>query len=1083
MKILKDLNKLKEIISDIFQSKKILEKISNTNELHLKNINGSLKSFLVDYLTKNINKPIYIFVDNNETSIEFQNDFESLNISVPIFSSLDFIKNDNYIHSENHYFTDLVSKIYNDTKLIILLNKSILDFEIEDPKNYNIEKIELKVNNNYNFNELAIKLNELDFKKVEFVSNIGEYAIRGGIIDIYPLSAINPYRLEFWGDDIESIREFETISQRSIKNLNEIEIVSLIKSDISNKIRFQEVISKDSLIFYDDLEFYINENQEKFEVFKKVIFNSLNKNSIDLKSKPQSNYNTSIKDLTTEIINYDSVYNYHVTAESKNHIERIYNILSSNLENDFEYEEDYALEFLNKSNWYSSFLSNGFSIDNIKVIAEHEFFKRNKKTSKNSTSKSKVLLQELNSLKNGDYIVHEDKGIAKFQGFRSINIGDSTQDCIQLEFDGGDLLYVNMNYINKIQRYSAQEGLVPKVSKLGSAEWERRKSRHKKKIKEIARDLIKLYAKRKMQPGFAFDKDSIWQKEFEASFIYDDTIDQKSATEEIKRDMESSMPMDRLLCGDVGFGKTEIAVRAAFKAVQSGKQVAVLVPTTILAHQHIMSFKDRLSRYPVRIEVLSRFVSSKKQKEIIQDLKIGKVDILIGTHRILSKDIEFNNLGLLIVDEEQRFGVAAKEKLREIRVSIDTLTLTATPIPRTLNFSLLGARDLSIMETPPKNRLPVYTEIIEWQNEKLVEIIENEIKRGGQVFFVNDKVQDLELIQYDIKALLPKIKIGIAHGQMQSKELENVMQKFISGEIDLLLTTKIVESGLDIPNANTMIINKAQNFGLAELYQLRGRVGRSNQQAFCYLVIPHNQKLNQNSIKRLQAIEEFTDLGSGFQIALRDMEIRGAGNLLGSEQSGAIYDIGFELYQKVLDEAVNELKNEEFKELFNNKEENILDNISNYDVSIDTSEDCFIPEDYIHSETERFELYQKFYKLNSNKELNDLEKEIYDKFGKPPLEFKNLIFAIKLRIQAVKIGLEKLILKNNLITLELPNPNNEIFYSNVFPLMLDFIQTINDSRLIQGKEKLSIKIPINKKEETVEILWKLNKVIEELSYE
>ena len=1084
MKIQKNIKSLSDEIYQVIDDFGIITNLNANKNINIKNINGSLKSFFINYLVNNYYNKIIIIVENSEKAVEFQNDFETLNTTIPIFSMFDIKKSESSLsNSINHILNDLTKKIINNEPLILLINKDILELNVQNPNDYEVKKLNLEIGLNYNFNNLISELMELSFERVDYVSQVGEFAVRGGIIDIFPITFDHPIRIELWGEEIESIREFDVTSQRSIKSLNQASISSYTKINDNPKVNFYNLISNNFRLIIDDIEFYNNNLKELSNNNNYIIFNGLDKASYDFKSKIQRNYNASAKELTKDILDKKIDFTYYLTFESKKHLERLYNILHSSLELDFNIDENKIDPILDNITWIPNFLSSGFILNNISVLAEHEIFNRNKKTSKNAKSNSRTLLQELTSLKNGDYIVHEDKGIARFQGFRTINIGDSTQDCIQLEFEGGDLLYVNMNYINKIQRYSAQEGLVPKVSKLGSSEWERRKIRHKKRIKEIARELISLYAKRKMQPGYMFDKDSVWQKEFEASFIYDDTIDQLNATEDIKKDMESPMPMDRLLCGDVGFGKTEIAIRAAFKAVQSGKQVAILVPTTILAHQHIMSFNDRLSRYPVKTEVLSRFVPKKKQNDIVQNLKLGKVDILIGTHRILSKDIEFKNLGLLVVDEEQRFGVSAKEKLREMRVSIDTLTLTATPIPRTLNFSLLGARDLSVMETPPKNRLPVYTEIVEWEEDRVNEFISNEVKRGGQVFFVNDKIQDLELIMLDLKKTNPKIKFGLAHGQMQSKELENVMQKFISGELDVLCTTKIVESGLDIPNANTMIINKAQNFGLAELYQLRGRVGRSNQQAFCYLMIPKNYKLNQTSVKRLQAIEEFTDLGSGFQIALRDMEIRGAGNLLGAEQSGAIYDIGFELYQKVLDEAVNELKNEEFKELFKKDDNNLIENISNKNVAIEISDDCLIPEDYISSDTQRFEIYKNLYKFESNKELNELEQELVDKFGKLPQELKNLLYVIKVRIQAIKTGIEKIIIKENHFIIELPNSDNDSFYNHIFPLFLDFIQTIGSSQLLQNKQKLSIKIPIKRKEEVIEILWKLNKVIEGIEIE
>lgn len=1093
MKILKNYSLLKD---KIFSEKKfhnILSYIERKELVNINNIKGSLKSFALSYLYENQSCPIYIIAENQREASSYFNDLELLSPEAKLitaFTSERHLRNKLSEDEENEAFLLQAStEIISNNQYISILTKDIIDKKIQEPEEVFTSKIDLKVGQKLNFTDFTNGLIKNGFKRTDYVGDVGDIAIRGGILDIYPISFNNPIRLDFWGDEIESIREFDPISQRSNKEYNNISIIQAFSTsnDKSKFIKFIDIIPKNAIIIIDDLEFFTEKDElHKLSTFKKIVFNSFEKADIKLVSKEQKNFDSSIQALTKQLLEQVKYgFDIFISAESKNYLERLSNIIFAHLENDLIYNEREIDNFFNKINWLDTTLTTGFEFSTSTFLfTEHQIFQRNRLSEKtNNKSRAKKNIIELNSLKNGDYIVHEDKGVAKFEGFRSVKFGDSYQDCVQLAFEDGDVLYVSMNYINKIQKYSAQEGIEPKLSKLGSSDWERRKQRHKKKIKEIARELIKLYAKRKMQPGYAFDKDSIWQKEFEASFIYDDTIDQKRATEEIKNDMESNMPMDRLLCGDVGFGKTEIAIRAAFKAVQSGKQAAVLVPTTILAHQHLMSFRDRLHRFPVNIQVLSRFVPKSKQNEIVQNIKHGKVDIVIGTHRILSKDIEFKDLGLLVVDEEQRFGVKAKEKLREMRVSIDTLTLTATPIPRTLNFSLMGARDLSIMETPPKNRLPIHTEIQQWDEDIICEVITKEIKRGGQVFFVNDKIQDLELLMYDLQEMLPQIKFKLAHGQMQPKEIENVMQKFISGEIDVLCTTKIVESGLDIPNANTMIINKAQNFGLAELYQLRGRVGRTNLQAFCYLLIPNDTKVSKVAIQRLQAIEEFTDLGSGFQIALRDMEIRGAGNLLGAEQSGAIYDIGFDLYQKVLDEAVRELKIDEFANVFETEDKLASKLLENNDVAIETADDCFISEDYVPSDTDRFEYYKRLYSIRENKQLTEMEKEFIDKYGKLPNELINLLFVIKLRIQAIKTGFTKIVLKLNKMLIELPEQENEYFYQKAFPVVLDHIQTIEGAQLHQGRKKLSIEIPIRNKQHSVEILWKINKSLEELDYE
>jgi transcription-repair coupling factor (superfamily II helicase) len=634
-----------------------------------------------------------------------------------------------------------------------------------------------------------------------------------------------------------------------------------------------------------------------------------------------------------------------------------------------------------------------------------------------------------------------------------------------------------LNYIHKIQPYTASEGITPKITKLGSGEWLRKKNRTKSKLKDIARDLIRLYAERKLQEGISYPSDTIWQKELEASFVYEDTPDQALTTQDVKNDMERPTPMDRLVCGDVGFGKTEVAIRAAFKAAQSGKQVAVLVPTTILAQQHYMTFTDRLKNYPIITEILSRFKNKSEQRKILDKLERGSIDIIIGTHRLLSEDVKFKDLGLLIIDEEHRFGVGAKEKLRRLRSNVDTLAMTATPIPRTLNFSMIGARDISNIETPPRNRLPVYTEILEWNLELIKAFIEKEISRGGQVFFVNDNIEGLEKIGRDIKMLIPGLKVGIAHGQMKTRELEDVMSRFISGKYEVLVTTKIIESGIDIPNANTMIINRADNFGLAELYQLRGRVGRTNKQAYCYLIIPQMKRLSGKTLRRLQAIEEFTELGSGFRLALRDLEIRGAGNLLGPEQSGYINEIGFDLYHKILDEALQELRFEEFGELFDLESHKRAIAISNDDVEIDLAGVAMFPESYIKSESERFYYYKRLYEMRTNEDLYQIVDEITDKYGALPDEARELIYAVKVRMAALDTGLRKVIIKGENLIAEFPQSDNKEFYEMTLPVIIEFINDSEICKLKQIKKKVFLEARINNRDEAIELLWRLKRTI------
>ncbi|GAB5465951.1 MAG: transcription-repair coupling factor [Candidatus Kapaibacteriales bacterium] len=997
----------------------------------------------------------------------------------------------NHIKTEEETYSWLVSSLTN-----LLSNEDSVSIALPDVFNYKMPTsdkivenyIEIKKGQKTSFDSFTTKLLLEGFEKVDYVKKEGQLAIRGGIVDILPTGVSNPIRIEFWGDEIDSIREFEINSQRSIKEYDRYEFLGKLfhEQNMENDADIYNFLPSKSLIVVLEPERLETPIEEK-EGYKYIYINGLATSDITLESSPQRNYEGRMaalaKDLQSKAILGHKLF---LSADGDIHINRFKEMVQEILFDETEVEStiDYASpdSTMSSITWLDSSPSEGFSSDELKmsVITEHQVFGRHRSIShtRKSDEKKSISLEELQALNIGDYVVHEDKGVCKFNGFQKVEIGDSIQDCVQLEFESGDKLFVNMNYIGKLQKYSAAEGVPPKLSKLGSAEWARRKARTKKKIKDIARNLIKLYAKRKSQQGFAFSEDNKWQHEFEASFIYEDTPDQAQATEEVKSDMESQTPMDRLICGDVGFGKTEVAIRAAFKAVQSGKQVAVLVPTTVLAQQHYMSFKDRLAKYPVEVGVMSRFRSKKQQTETLAKLERGSLDILIGTHRILSKDIIFKDLGLLIVDEEQRFGVAAKEKLRELRVSVDTLTLTATPIPRTLNFSLMGARDLSVIETPPRNRLPVDTEIAEIENELLTKAIERELGRGGQVFFVSDRVEDLDKIMLDLKIMVPSAKFAIAHGQMTGNQLENVMQDFISGRADVLVTTKIVESGIDIPNANTMIINRANNFGLAELYQLRGRVGRSNLQAYCYLLTEPKKKLSDTAMKRLQAIEEFTELGSGFKLALRDMEIRGAGNLLGGEQSGMIYDIGFDLYQKVLDEAVQELKYDEFSDVFEKQKISLADRIKNNELAIELDKEALIPDSYIPSDSERFAYYKKLYAAERKNILVSLEQEMIDKFGKIPEPVRNLMLALEIRIAAVKTGFERIVVKQDKMICEFPNKENEIYYEHALPIVLDFVQDIDEAEMKQGKQRLSVELPIDSYGHAVELLWKLKRSIE-----
>jgi transcription-repair coupling factor (superfamily II helicase) len=961
-------------------------------------------------------------------------------------------------------------------------------FDVED------SRISITKGQKVDFDKFVQELLLNGFTRTDFVASEGDIAIRGGIIDIFPFGKDNPLRLEFFGDFIESIREFDIISQRSINEHQEITFFNNLFniSTINQPVNIFDYIQNTEIIFVIDEPEILDipkEGQEKIKQYPNILINPLGKADYHVLVEQQPTFNGSIKEFTKKLQELEKLgTNIIVTADNedylmrlqnlvKNYYEQISNSNENNIQIDGNPNNGFSTDIISKIQWIDNPISNGFITKNYKyaIFTEHQIFERLKRLSQNRKSdKPSISLKELETLNYGDYIVHSDKGIAQFDGIQTIKIGNSLQDCIRLKFQDDDILYLNLNYINKIDRYYSSEGISPKLSKLGSPEWERRKQRLKKKIKDISRDLISLYAKRKSSEGFQFPEDNLWQKEFEASFMFEDTIDQTKTCEDVKKDMSSHFPMDRLVCGDVGFGKTEIAIRAAFKAATNGKQVAVMVPTTILAQQHYMTFKDRMNKYPIVVESLSRFKSKTEQYNILEKLKDGKIDIIIGTHRLLSNDVQFKDLGLLIIDEEHRFGVEAKEKLRKMRENIDTLTMTATPIPRTLNFSLLGVRDISVIETPPPNRLPVYTEIINWNKSIIRDAINKELARNGQVFFVSDKIYDLELITEELRAIVPNARFATAHGQMHTNHLEKIMEEFLERKYDVLVTTKIIESGLDIPNANTIIINRANNFGLAELYQLRGRVGRSNKQAYCYLVLPKDDKIPEKSLKRIQALEEFTELGSGLKLAMRDMELRGVGNLFGSEQSGFITDLGYELYSRVLDEAVQELKEEEFAQLFADQSQFHKKLLKNENLEIDYDQNAFFSQDYVPSETERYAFYKRMYQAKTPQEVSDLEKEAIDRFGRLPQEAENLFFIIRLRVLALGTGFTRLQVKSNTLTIELPENKSE-YYDEIFPTLIDFVSMFDNIQFIQQKNKLILVAQFNNNNEMLEFLWKLKK--------
>jgi transcription-repair coupling factor (superfamily II helicase) len=910
------------------------------------------------------------------------------------------------------------------------------------------------------FEAFKRELERLRFTRKDLVEGSGDYAVRGGLVDIFPFVGDNPLRIEFMGETVESIREFDPLSQRSIRELSRAVVVpDLLGGDAGGGSSLVDYLPPETLVIVEDGDLVRAAYEEagrrsgsgsfmEYAALEKLLglFPMVELRtppgsaggSVDFGALPQPPFNSSIRAL------HASLGELHrrglrvvMGCDGPSEVARLKDLLgSAGAFADPEGGEPeetgpVPVEYLHHS------LQQGFIYPEggFALFTEHQIFNRVKRRARRRGARGKGITErELQQLRRGDYVVHEDFGIGQFIGLHRIRVGRYEQEVVRVQYAERDALYVNLNYINRLQKYSSKEGHVPKLNRLGSPEWERLKNRTKQKVKDIARDLIALYARRKQSPGHAFGPDTPWQKELEASFQYEDTFDQAKATLDIKRDMETPAPMDRLICGDVGFGKTEVAVRAAFKAVMDGRQVAVLVPTTILVMQHFNTFVDRTARYGVQVRAISRFRARQEQQRILEEAKQGTADILIGTHRLLSKDVGFKDLGLLIVDEEHRFGVAAKEKLRQMRAGVDTLALTATPIPRTLHFSLMGARDLSIIATPPRNRLPILTEITQWNEDRIREAVLRELHRGGQVYVVHDRIQKIEEITDRLRGILPGIRIAHAHGQMHAHELEEVMVRFLEKKVDLLVSTKIIESGLDIPNVNTIIINRADRFGMAELYQLRGRVGRSNVQAYAYLLTPPPSVLPQATLRRLQALQEFNELGSGFNLAMRDLEIRGAGNLLGAEQSGFIESMGFETYTRVLEEAVQELKQQEFRDLF---VEEPAGRRPSRDTVVEPEFDAMVPESYVPSDTERLALYRRLYALTTDSQLAEIAAELRDRFGAFPPEVNNLFGVVRLRLHAARAGFRKVNISENTMEIDFPPSSDEEFYrSEAFQSMM-----------------------------------------------
>ncbi|WP_210463260.1 transcription-repair coupling factor [Rufibacter roseolus] len=952
-----------------------------------------------------------------------------------------------------------------------------------------------KVGEKLDVNFLTEMLASYDFERTDFVYEAGQFAVRGGIVDVFSYANELPFRLEMFGDEIESIRTFDPNTQLSVEQKKQISIIPNVQTKLLQETResFLDFIPDDSKIWVKDYRQTVEVVSESFEKaeqafkemlehsagvqivsnpedlfesgksFKKALetftlvefgkrFNFKNAEVVQFQAHPQPSFNKDFQRLVANLHeNQSKDFVNVIAAESPRQADRLTTIFD-------ELDHDVRFHHLMLA------LREGFVDDLVKLVCytDHQLFERfYKHKTREGYSKSKALtLKELRTLKPGDYVTHMDYGIGRFAGLEKVEVGGRLQEAIRLVYRDDDLLYVSIHSLHKISKYTGKEGTPPTMSKLGSQEWENKKKKVKSKVKDIAAELISLYAKRKKAPGYAYSRDGFLQAELESSFIYEDTPDQGKATEDVKNDMEQPHPMDRLVCGDVGFGKTEVAIRAAFKAACDGKQVAVLVPTTILAMQHYKTFRDRLEAFPVNVEYINRFKTTKQIKETLKRVGEGKTDILIGTHRLASKDVKFKNLGLLIIDEEQKFGVKTKDRLKEIKVNVDTLTLTATPIPRTLHFSLMGARDLSVIATPPPNRQPVQTELHVFEDTLIRDAVAHELKRKGQVFFVHNRISDIEEMANLILKLVPDAKVTYAHGQMDPEELEKRMMRFVEGEYDVLVSTNIIESGLDIPNANTIIINRAHMFGLSDLHQMRGRVGRSNKKAYCYLLTPPVSGLPSDARKRLSTLEEFSDLGEGFKIAMRDLDIRGAGNMLGGEQSGFINDLGFEAYHQILDEAVQELKETEFRDLFfkDTDLEKLVEPVR--ECTVETDLEILIPDSYISNISERLQMYSKLDRVKDLESLEKLAEGMVDRFGPMPPEVEQLVNIVKMRWEACHLGFEKLTLKKDTLKGYIPSQNNEAFFhSETFSRILRYVQQHSRrSRLKEAKDKLIVTV-------------------------
>jgi transcription-repair coupling factor (superfamily II helicase) len=1108
---------------------------SQPQKIQLEKLHGSSSQFVVaaTFLNPICAQLNHLVVCNDaEEAAYFHNTLENLTGTLDLFyfpSSFKNKKNFRLLNSSHVMLrTEALTKIATGTnKKILITYPEALHEKVVVPDKLSLNIIYIKTGDVLDVAQLLLKLTDLGFERADFVYEPGQFAIRGGILDIYSFGNDKPYRIELFGNDVDSIRIIDPESQLSERKLLQVSIIANIDTQFDNaeRVSLLDFLPDNTVIWIqdhdlckerltdceEDLQLAVTSfesgvrnpqtstpDDDKF--FKKEIAiddfinsNDFEKNlenrhvigfghsplithpspfAIEFNTKDQPAFNRRFDYLIRDLKNWEvKGFQINIFAENPKQLERLETIFK-----DLKEEIHFTPVV--------SSIHEGFIDEDLKLVCytDHQVFQRyHKYRVKQAYNKNKAItLRTLRELQPGDFVTHIDHGVGVYSGLQKIEVNGRLQEAVRLIYKDKDILYVNINSLHKIAKYTGKDGTAPKINKLGSDVWNRLKDKTKARVKEIAFDLIKLYAKRKAQHGFQHTPDNYMQTELEASFIYEDTPDQAKASTDVKKDMESVSPMDRLICGDVGFGKTEIAIRAAFKTCVDGKQAAVLVPTTILAFQHYKTFSDRLKDFPVTVDYINRFKSAKEKKETLKKLEEGKIDIIIGTHALLGKEIKYRDLGLLVIDEEQKFGVGHKEKIKTLKTTVDCLTLTATPIPRTLQFSLMGARDLSIINTPPPNRQPIQTEVQVYNEDNIREAIYFETERAGQVFYIHNRIAGLAEMAGVIQALCPDLSIGYAHGQMEGHELEKHILDFIEKKYDVLVCTNIVESGVDIPNVNTIIVNNAHQFGLSDLHQLRGRVGRSNKKAFCYLLAPPMSTLPDDSRKRLQTLEQHSELGSGFQIAMRDLDIRGAGNLLGGEQSGFMADIGFEMYQKILDEAIRELKRSEFKELF--KEEISKQDDYVQDCTIDTDLEILIPDDYVENITERLSLYTRLDNCETDAALELIRNELIDRFGAIPKEVDDLFITVQCRKLAVNLGFEKMSLKTDVLRCYFINrPDSPYFESATFQKILSFIQTgTNQAKLKQtGRLFLLVVENIRSMSDMYRFLSRMNEAVEE----